>query len=1185
MGTGAQHDADARIEPFIARWQGREGGQERANYQLFLSELCDVLAVPRPEPAGATTENNDYVFERLVREHQLDGTVSPRRIDLYKKGCFILEAKQSRQKGGAKEVPGQSEMFGAAAAKQDTRDQPRGWDVLMLNARQQAQGYARALPEWPPFILVCDVGNVIEVYADFSGLGKNYNQFPARDSFRIYLEDLRMPAVRERLAKIWTDPKALDPSQETARATREIAQRLAAVSKALEKTKKYSAETVAMFLMRCLFTMFAEDVELLPKKSFERLLERCEGDPSKFQPLVGQLWDAMNTGAFAYAIEAQVKRFNGEFFKEHGVLELASEEIGELRRAAHCDWRDVDPSIFGALLEQALDPEERRRLGAHYTPRAYVERLVVATIIEPLRADWANVLSTVERQRAEGRGKDSVATVAAFHEKLCKTRILDPACGTGNFLYVSLELLKRLEGEVLDALADLGGGDASSGSPPVYGGSTAEGGEGGESSRPLHHAAHGPPPPLRGGGTEHTVDPHQFLGLETNRRAVAIAELVLWIGHLQWQLRTARGEPREPILEAFHNIQATDAVMMWDGYPNPKPFPDRGLYPNPRRPEWPAAEFIVGNPPFIGGKDIRGRLTDEYAEALWRTHDHMNESADFVMYWWDRAAELLTRKDTVLQRFGLVTTNSISQVFQRRVIERHLNTKQPMSIVMAIPDHPWTKATPDAAAVRIAMTVGEAGKREGVLREVIKEEKLDTDAPTIEFSERMGFINADLTIGVDVTTATPLLANEGLCSPGVKLHGDGFIVTRAEAEHLGLGRRDGLEKYIREYRNGRDLMSRPRDVMVIDLFGLDAEEVRTQFPEVYQHVKLQVKEKIVWKDGKELKVGRDWNNRESYKENWWIFGEPRRELRPALKGLNRYVATVETTKHRVFQFLDASILPDNMLLAIASDDAFTLGVLSSRIHVVWTMQQGGTLEDRPRYTKSHCFDPFPFPAANDLQKQRIRDIAEELDAHRKRVLAEHPKLTLTGLYNVLEELRKGTEPEALKPTDRQIFDDGQVLILKELHDRLDAEVATAYGWPADLCDEEILSRLVALNKERAAEEAKGEVRWLRPEYQVPRFGTPKEKAELDLLGGDMRVTAIAPAVKQSYPVDDIAQTAAVMAVLASATSPLDADAIAVTFKQGRKVAKKVQAVLTSLARMGHLDSRDGDRTFVLRRAA
>src|SRR6185437_15547226 len=365
--------------------------------------------VPRPDPASSTTELNDYVFERAVKFANEDGTASPGRIDLYKKGSFVLEAKQSRQKGGQKEIAGQGSLFAAEPRMRGKRaDADQRWDTLMLNARQQATEYARALPTahgWPPFILVCDVGHVIEVYADFSGQGKNYGQFPDRQHFRIYLEDLRQPAIRERLAAIWTDPFSLDPTRQSARVTREIAQRLAAVSKALEQ-HNHPAEEVAMFLMRCVFTMFAEDVELLPKKSFKLLLERCEADPKKFQPMVGQLWEAMDTGGFAHGLEADVKRFNGEFFKSRHVFPLAREEIGELRVAASYDWRDVDPSIFGTLIEQALDPAERRRLGAHYTPRSYVERLVIATVIEPLRADWNGVLATVERQKAERRNDD-----------------------------------------------------------------------------------------------------------------------------------------------------------------------------------------------------------------------------------------------------------------------------------------------------------------------------------------------------------------------------------------------------------------------------------------------------------------------------------------------------------------------------------------------------------------------------------------------------------------------------------------------------------------------------------------------------------------------------------------------------------------------------------------------------------
>ncbi|HEX4767428.1 MAG TPA: DNA methyltransferase [Lichenihabitans sp.] len=1153
IGEKTQLKGDAPVDAFIGRWRGLEGGQERANYGLFLIELCDVLGLKRPDPASASSEGNDYVFERAVKRIDRDGSISYPRIDLYKRGCFILEAKQSRLKGGRNEVVGQIPLAMPGPTSRGRRGAERAWDVLMFNARQQAEDYVRLLPaghEPPPFVVVCDVGHCFEIYANFRRDGKLYDQFPDRQRFRVYLDDLRDATTRERLRLMWTEPASLDPARHAARVTRAIAARLAAVSKALE-AQKHAPEAVAMFLMRCLFTMFAEDVGLLPEASFKRVLERCEAEPAKFVPMVGQLWEAMDKGGFAYAIEAEVKRFNGEFFERRKVLALDREEIRELRQAASHDWRDVDPSIFGALLEQALDPNERRRLGAHYTPRAYVERLVVATVIEPLRADWINVFSTAERLNSEGRGNDAIKAVTGFHQTLCATRILDPACGTGNFLYVSLELMKRLEGEVLEALAALGGQETLS---------------------------------LEG----HTVDPHQFLGLEVNPRAAAIAELVLWIGHLQWHLRVRGGMPSEPILRAFKNIVVKDAVLQVDkvpardedGKPITPPGPDGALvelehYKHPRRPEWPPAEFIVGNPPFIGGKDLRARTGDDYAEALWAANIGMNESADFVMYWWNRTAELLTRKDTVLRRFGFVTTNSISQVFQRRVVQRHLSAKAPVSIVMAIPDHPWTKQSRDAAAVRIAMTVCAAGKDEGVRREVVREAGLDTDAPIIEFDDLKGIVNADLTVGADVTAALPLMANKGVCHDGVKLHGAGFIVTPPEAVHLGLGRREGLELHIRPYRNGRDLASRPRGVMVIDLFGLSANEVRERYPEVYQHIASRVKPE------------RDSNNRESYRALWWVFGEPRRELRPSLVGLARYIATVDTARHRVFQFLPSSFVLDDKNVIVADQDAYVLGILSSKPHVLWAMRAGGWLGvgNDSVYTKTRTFDPFPFPAADDLQKQRIRAVTEDLDAHRKRVLAEHPHLTLTGLYNVLERLRSGVGAGDLKPDEHRTFDDGLVLILKELHDRLDSLVAEAYGWPVGLSDDDILDRLVALNRERAAEEAWGFVRWLRPEYQMSRFGLGKEKAELDLVGGMMRDEAAAPASpRPSYPADEAAQTAMVMAALARATGPLDATAISAAFK-GRGNVAKIAAVLNSLYRMGIAVVGADGVTFTLRRVA
>ena len=1150
---------DDPVESFIARWDGRPGGAERANYAMFLAELTAVIGAPPPDPAAVRGEN-DYCFERPVTERLRDGSSSTRRIDLYRRDCFVLEAKQSRMDGDKRTVD-PAARSAHVPAERGRRGASRAWDVLMMNARAQAEDYVRLLPDGhrpPPFVVVCDVGHCIELYANFRRDGKAYDQFPDRQGFRVYLDDLRDPAVRARLRAVWCDPESLDPARRAAAVTRLVAERLAAVSKVLERSD-HPAEEVAGFLTRCIFTMFAEDAGLLPHRSFRDLLQRCERNPADFVPFVGQLWEAMDTGQFAFAIGRRVPHFNGRFFKRRAVLPLAREEIGALRVAAEQDWRSVEPAIFGTLLEQALDPGERRRLGAHYTPRPYVERLVAATVVEPLREDWSAVLATAQRQREEGRAGEASATVRAFHDRLCAVRVLDPACGTGNFLYVALELVKRLEGEVLEALADLGGQEALTG--------------------------------LAG----HTVDPHQFLGIEVNPRAAAIAELVLWIGHLQWHLRTRGGAPSEPILRAFGNIETRDAVLAWDGYPHPVLQRDAAgrpatrlvdgaseeihAFPNPRLPPWPAAEFIVGNPPFIGGKDVRARLGDAYAQALWDAHPDMNDSADFVMYWWDRAADLITRKGSVLRRFGFVTTNSISQVFQRRTLERYMAGKTPVSLVMAIPDHPWTKATPDAAAARIAMTVAEAGSRDGVLREVTSEAGLETDQPAIFFEERTGRIHADLTVGVDITKASELLGNSGVCHDGVKLHGTGFRLHPREAEWLGLGSKPGLDRYIRPYRNGRDLAKKSRDLMVIDLYGLAASDVRAAFPEIYQFLLERVKPV---RDAEARRSGK--KDAQTYAEYWWLFGKPRPDLRSACSALSRCIVTVDTARHRVFQFTNTNVVYDDKCVLICHDDALILGILSSRIHVDWANRAGGRLGvgNDPVYVKTRTFDPFPFPDASPAQAEAIRRLAEELDAHRKARLAAHPHLTLTGLYNVLEELRAGTAPDALSAKSRRIYEDGLVLILKELHDTLDAAVAAAYGWSADLPDEEVLARLVALNRRRSAEEAAGQVRWLRPDYQVPRFGTPAQKAEFDL-GGTAPGQPGDAAGRPAFPRGYLEQTAAVMAMLAAAPGPVDPGSLAAAFRQGRRTTPTIAAILGAASRTGRLATTPDGR-FTLRRA-
>ncbi len=493
-------------QPFIAKWRGASGG-ERSQSQTFLLEFCDALGLERPK-------EGDYRFEFDVK-----GDKGRNFMDLYKRGCFVLESKQSRARRERSELT-QLDLLPKDDAPSPRGKSSRAWDVLMNNARQQAENYARHLPpehDWPPFIIVCDVGHCFELYADFTGKGRNYTQFPDRQGFRIYMDDLAKPEVQHLFRLIWTDPHALDPTRRAVKATRDIAARLAAVSKHME-ARKLPAEEVAAFLMRCIFTMFAEDVGLLPKDAFKDLLSRAIAKPEIFTYELEMLWTAMDKGGYASAAQEKVKQFNGHLFKHAPAFALEREEIGELMEAAKKDWREVDPSIFGTLLEQALDPEERARLGAHYTPRAYVERLVIATVIEPLRDEWTKILSTAERLTGEGKQKQAIAEVQAFHEKLYNTHVLDPACGTGNFLYVALELMKRLEGDVVEALLNLGGQQALAGLE------------------------------------RHEVDPHQFLGLEINARARHIAELVLWIGYLQWHIRNTNGLPGDPVLRDYKNI-------------------------------------------------------------------------------------------------------------------------------------------------------------------------------------------------------------------------------------------------------------------------------------------------------------------------------------------------------------------------------------------------------------------------------------------------------------------------------------------------------------------------------------------------------------------------------------------------------------------------------------------------------
>ena len=867
---------EKRVESFLNKWLGSEAN-ERANYQGFFLDLCDALGVEKPPPKG-DVEDAPYCFDKDIKFYSGKKTAPTTRFaDFYKESCFLIEAKQGSKKS--------SKGHGKRGTK--------AYRDVMQKAFNQARQYAAMLTVRPPFLITCDIGSHFEVWEGFSG---EYGSYGARQ--RVNLKDLADADVFERFVKIFTDPQALNPEKLRARVTREVAAELAKLSRWLEEQGHEPQET-ASFLMRCIFTMFAEDVGLLEEEVFTKALrDRWIPNSASFQAQIEELWRKMNTGGtFGYD---RILKFNGSFFEDATAFALPKEQLEILYAAAAKDWSQVEPAIFGTLVERALEKKERSRLGAHYTPRSYVERLVRPVVMEPLRQEWEEIelevirLLEPEAEKTEPTAKQrqkAEKEIQVFLDKLREIKILDPACGTGNFLYVSLDLMKGLEQEVITRLVDVAENVQL--------------------------------------GIEQ-INPAQFLGIEINPRAAAIAELVIWIGYLQWYFkRFGNAEPPEPVLQAFGNIECRDAVLAWDekvpdvdektgevrtrwggqmmvhpvtGEEVPDP-PDQVViyeYLNARAAEWPEADYVVSNPPFVGNARMREFLGDGYAETLRNTYPDVSEAVDFVMYWWHKAGELVRLSN--LRKFGLITTNSIRQSRLRSVLDFHCTQKKPLRLRFVIPDHPWIDK---GAAVRIAMTVGEKDHKKIVqlskLGTVIREndeEDPESNSDSIEIQwQTVGKIFSNLRVGADLSSAAALKSNEGLSCQGVKLHGQGFLINKDNPH--------GLESAVtRPFMTGRGLINSSIESYAIDLLGVKESRISTDYPKAYQWLYEYVKPE------------RAQNNRKSYRERWWIFGEPRASYRDVWKSVDRYIATTRTAKHRVFQFLSANTISESGIVMI-----------------------------------------------------------------------------------------------------------------------------------------------------------------------------------------------------------------------------------------------------------------------------
>ena len=935
---------------FIAKWRASELKERSAAQEHFI-DLCRLL--DEQTPAEADPAGEWYCFERGARKD----TGGDGWADVWKRGCFAWEYKGKHKDLG--------------------------------RAFNQLRQYALAL-ENPPLLIVSDMVR-FRIRTNWTNCVSVTHEFT--------LDDLADGSVRNRLKWAMSEPERLRPGETRQTVTERAAATFADLAQGL-RDGGHDPETVAHFVNRMVFCMFAEDVGLLPDDMFTRMLDRSRGDPAKFEAYAKHLFGAMATGGDV-GFE-RVAWFNGGLFDDDSALPLDHDGIETALKAATLDWSEIDPSILGTLFERGLDPEKRSQLGAHYTDRDKIMRIVDPVIVHPLLAEWEAEKAEIadKLERADGAGSSAARTrlrrqadrlLRAFLERLRNFTVLDPACGSGNFLYLALHALKDIEHRVQLEAESLG---LERGFP--------------------------------------TVGPANVKGIELNAYAAELARVSVWIGEIQWMRRNGFTNSDNPILDPLETIECRDAILAPDG----------------GEPIWPDADAVIGNPPFLGDRKMRGGLGHEYAERLRRTYrGSVPASADLVCYWIAKAGELLA--EGKIARAGLVATNSIRGGNNRPVLDRIVAD---CTIFDAWSDEPWVV---DGAAVRVSLVCFAPA---------------DAGLPVSLNGRATTRIHTDLTKArTDVTRVTRMDRNRAVSFLGVYKNGPFDIPgdlarqwLRLPANPNGRPNSDVLKPRF----NGMDLTRRVAGNWIID-FGdnmgeADAALYEAPFAHVVEHVK-------------PVRLGR---RRERHRRLWWRHGETRPGMWRALAGLQRFIATPTVSKHRLFAWLDVRVCPDHQLIVIARDDDTTFGILHSRFHEAWSLRLGTSLEDRPRYTPTTTFGTYPFPDgltpdtpaedyADDPRAAAIAQAARRLVELRDRWL--HPPEWVEWAdepvpgYPKRPIARDESAARELKARTLTNLYNARPQWLDDAHRALDAAVAVAYGWDAGISEGEALGELLALN--------------------------------------------------------------------------------------------------------------------------
>ena len=901
---------EPRLSPqqFVAKWRNVDFGEKQASQEMFL-DICALVGHPTPVDYG---NSEFFTFEKWV-----PGGVA----DTFLEGSFGWEFKGS------------------------DHDLDAG-----LNQLLRYQVHLKT----PPLLIVSSF-NTIRIQTNFPGMETVRHEFP--------VSALDQSINLDKLRYAFFAPAQLRPGRSVDTVTKETADLFQAIVADMEQHSE-DPERLARYLNQIVFCLYAEGAGLL--SGFSQTVRQHFRSPELFDRAIRNLFEQMAGGGLFGATE--IAHFNGDLFSNADTVELSAAALQRLVEATEKNWRDIEPSIFGTLFERALDASKRSHLGAHYTGADDIMMVVEPVVMAPLRREWETAQREVGDLLIEGDDDAARVRLDAFQRRLFQVEVLDPACGSGNFLYLALRSLLDLEKRVIDFAATQGWNDLAP-----------------------------------------TVKPDQMLGLEINPYAAELARTALWIGYIQWHQNNGFAYNHRPILTPLVSIRRTDAILV------------ESDTDNPQEPEWPAAEFIIGNPPFLGGKLLRGQLDDAYVDALFKLYEgRVPAEADLVCYWFEKARAAIARPSA--KRAGLLATQGIRGGANRKVLQR---IKETGDIFLAWPDQPWVL---DGAAVHTSIVGFDGGF----------ESSRELDGAAVES------INANLTTGADLTMVRSLKENLGIAFMGDTKGGPFDIPEPVALSLLNQPNPDGRNNrdVVRRRINGQDIASRPSKTWIID-FGVNLSIVESALYEgPFEYVNTHVRPR---REQSRSKIS-----------HWWIHERPRPEMRQALQGLDRFIVTPTTAKHRLFAWLSADVLPDHSLIVIANDDDYTFGVLHSHIHEAWSLNMGTQLETRPRYTPTTCFETFPFPEPTDAQRGAIAAAAARLnelregwlnpvDADGNRALNAKNlrQRTLTKLYN---------QP----PT-----------WLANAHDTLDQAVAAAYDWPHNLDEAAILERLLALNLQRS----------------------------------------------------------------------------------------------------------------------